>query len=220
MHRVRHFRDIFLKVFKCLRMHANTLCGIFGISETYLPLISKTASEPTRHLFTSFDTFQSTKIQNYFPDLFQQKWEENQSFSEPHSKISTARPANQQTSFQANLCSSRVKSHVSTTNHVLGSDRSCVPGRAERDTPRVTPYAPEPYRISCVKPDSQGQLDGCWKDTKFAALISSLQGSVRHPALAQVSADNFQLASAVYYCFCTYILKSYFKAAQLSRHQI
>lgn len=157
-----------------------------------------------------------------FPDRFQQKWEENQCFSELHSKISTARPANQQTSFQANLCSSRVKStrHVSTTNHVLGSDRSCVPGRAERDTPKMTPYAPEPYRISCVKPDSQGQLDGCWKNTKLAALISSLQGSVHHPPLAQVSADNFQLASAVYYCFCTYTLKSYFKAAQLSRHQI
>lgn len=59
--------DTFLKVFKCSKMHANTLCGIFAISETYLPLISKTASEPTRHLFTSSDTFQNTKTQNYFP---------------------------------------------------------------------------------------------------------------------------------------------------------
>lgn len=72
MLRVRHFGDIFLKVFKCLEMHANTLCGIFGISETDLPLIPKSASEPTRHLFTSADTFQNTKTQNYFPDLFQQ----------------------------------------------------------------------------------------------------------------------------------------------------
>lgn len=94
MLRVRHSRDIFLKVFKCLRkMHANTLCGIFAISETYLPLISKTASEPTRHLFTSFDTFQNTKTQNYFPHLFQQEREENQGFSEPHSEVSAVTPA-------------------------------------------------------------------------------------------------------------------------------
>lgn len=52
-------------------MHANTLCGISEISETYLPLISKTVSEPIRHLFASFDTFQKTKFQNDFSDLLQ-----------------------------------------------------------------------------------------------------------------------------------------------------
>lgn len=67
---VRHLRDIFLKVFRCLKMHANTVWGIFEISETYLPLISKTVSEPIRHLFASFDTFQKTKFQNDFSDLF------------------------------------------------------------------------------------------------------------------------------------------------------
>lgn len=62
MFRVRHLRDIFLKVFRCLKMRANTLCGISEISETYLPLISKTISEPIRHLFASFDIFQKNKV--------------------------------------------------------------------------------------------------------------------------------------------------------------
>lgn len=171
MLRVRHFRDIFSKVFKCLKMHANTLCGISGISETYFLLISKTASEPTRHLFTSSDTFQNTKTQNDFPDVFQQNWEENQSFSVSHSKISAVTPA---------LLSKETPAAAAwrgcTTSHVLpvlGSDHT----EAGKDSPRMTPYAPKPDRIPCVKPEFQSQLEGCWKNTKLAALISLLQGS-------------------------------------------
>jgi len=74
-------------------MHANTLCGISEISETYLLLISKTIAEPIRHLFASFDTFQKTKFQNDFSDLLQQKREENQDFSQLHSETFTVRPA-------------------------------------------------------------------------------------------------------------------------------
>lgn len=100
----------------------------FAVSETYLPLIPKTASEPTRHLFTSSDTFQNTKTQNYFPDLFQQNWGENQGFSVPHSKISTVTPALLSKQTSASSCMKRT-CHVSTTNHVLlvlGPDHSCA----------------------------------------------------------------------------------------------
>lgn len=169
-----------------------TLCVGFLVSLRPISHWFQRASEHTRHLFTSFDTFQNTKIQNYFPDLFQQKWEENQCFSEPHSKISTARPAflSEQTSAAATRrgCATWAPQ---TTRGLCWGHIARVPGRAERDTPRMTLYAPEPYRIHCVKPDSQGQLDGCWKNTKLVALISLLQGSVRHPPLAQFSADNF-----------------------------
>lgn len=67
---VRHLRDVFLKVFRCLKMHANILCGISEISETSLSLTSKTILELIRHLFTSFDTFQIKKTKKKFPDDF------------------------------------------------------------------------------------------------------------------------------------------------------
>lgn len=75
--------------------------------------------------------------------------------------------------FQANLCSSHMKRthHMSTTSHVLlvlGSDHS----EAEKDYPRMTPYAPKPHRIPCMKPDFQCQPLG-----DLATLISMLQGS-------------------------------------------
>lgn len=196
-------------------MHANTLCGIFGISETDLPLIPKSASEPTRHLFTSADTFQNTKTQNYFPDLFQQNWEENQGCSAPHSRISTATPAllSKQTSAWRGRAT-RAPWLLSASAGV----RSLLCQGEQKGTPPGWHHMLPGF--SCVKPDFQGQLEGCWKNTKLVTLISSLQRSVHHPPLAQFSADNFQPASTVHYCFCTYTVKSCFKAAQLSWHQI
>lgn len=174
--------------------------GFLLSQTTYLPLISKTASEPTGRLFTSSDTFQNTKTQNYFPDLFQQNWEENQGFSVPHSKISTVTPA---------LLSKQTSAAAAWRGRATWAPRimccSCcgqitlVPGRAERDTPRTTPHAPKPYRISYVKPDFQGQLEGCWINTRLVAPISLLQGSVHRPSLALFSR---QLLT----CICSLLL--------------
>lgn len=167
-----------------------TLCVGFLESQRPISHWFQIASKLTRHLFTSSDTFQNTKTQNYFPAFFQQNWEENQGFSAPHSRISTVTPAllSKQTSAAAawRECATWAPR---ITCCLCWGQTSLVPGRTERDIPRMTPYSPKPYRISCVKPDFQGQLEGCWKNPK--PLISLLQGSVQHSPLGQFSGDNF-----------------------------
>lgn len=139
--------------------------GIFEISETYLPLISKTVSEPIRHLFASFDTFQKTKFQNDLSDLFHWKWEENEDISQLHSKILTARAA----FLSGQDLHSRTLHYEDAPRKHHEPRTTCADVRLlvcegrQKGTPSGWHYLLKSYKMSCMKPDFQGWLAGRWK---------------------------------------------------------
>lgn len=174
-------------------MHANTLRGIFEISKTYLPLISKTISEPIRHLFaflipfkeqgskmTSLTSFsKSEKKAKIFLNSILKCYLWDQLFF-PR-KISVA-----------SCCIKRMY-HMSTMNHallVLMPDCLCT--RTERDNLRMTLYAQVLTDLLCEAWCS-GMTRWVVKKhyNKLVTSVSLLQGSVHHPPLAQFSGDSF-----------------------------
>lgn len=181
---VRHLRDVFLKVFRCLKMHANILCGISEISETSLSLTSKTILELIRHLFTSFDTFQIKKQKKSSPTTFLTSL----SKSEKQTKIFSTWNLNCESNFSSQAASLQLHG-MSRMEHVL-----LVFEGHQGGTTAAGHYVLRSYGNPCMKPTLWGWLNRRWKS---AAILVTRISWLRGLGVIHLSHSSERRASAL-----------------------